>query len=126
MGMAAGVKLDIGVLHVVGNPGAVRVVTGCCTGLDYGGKITVKADLITLLAQQLAQAAGHVKLFREEHCARIRRPPEDWLAFAEPREAAMPIGLDQPVSGQVTTGGQQAVGLAHGFTQWRKYQGVAF
>lgn len=37
----------------------------------------------------------------------------------------MAIGLDQSFGRQVATGGEQAIGFAHGLGQWRKSQRIA-
>ncbi len=97
MSVAALVQLQIGLLHGLADPGAVGVSAWGCAGADHGSEIPVEGHFIALFAQQLAQAAGYVQLIREEHGARIGRPPEDGLAFREPGEAAMAIGLDQAI-----------------------------
>ncbi|MNG07653.1 hypothetical protein D3C84_909670 [compost metagenome] len=93
--------------------------------MDHGGKIAIESHLITLLAQQFIQTAGNVQFVGKQNRAWVGRPPEDWLPLREPGKAAVTIGLDQPIGGQVATGSQQPVGVAHGFFQRRESQGVA-
>ncbi len=41
------------------------------TGLNDSGEVLVEGYLVALLAQQLGEAAGHVQLCGEQHCARV-------------------------------------------------------
>nr|GFD52601.1 hypothetical protein [Tanacetum cinerariifolium] len=88
-------------------------------------KVLVEGHLILLLAQHFGQAAGNVQFLRKQYRARIRRPPEDRLSLLIPGKAAVAIGPDQPVGGQVAASGQEPVRLAHGLFQRRKIKRVA-
>ncbi|MNL31910.1 hypothetical protein D3C87_1537260 [compost metagenome] len=48
--VATPVQFDVGVLHGLGDPGAVGVIPGRGTGADDGGEVLVKGHLIALLA----------------------------------------------------------------------------
>ncbi|MNN69617.1 hypothetical protein D3C81_1854230 [compost metagenome] len=119
------VQFDVGVLHGFGDPGAIGVIPRRGTSADDGRKIFVEGHLIALLAQQFVKAAGNVQFVGKQNGARIRRPPEDRLAFGKPWKTAVAIGRDQPIGRQVATGGQQPVGVAHGFFQRWEVQGIA-
>ena len=114
----------VSILHGLGDPGAVGVITRCSAGADDGVEILIEGHLIALLAQQLAETARDVQFVGKQHGARVWRPPENRLALGEPGKAAMAIGLDQSIGGKIAAGGEQSVRLAHGFFQWRKGQGV--
>ncbi|MNY31602.1 hypothetical protein D3C86_1657710 [compost metagenome] len=125
MRVTALVQLEVGLLHGVGDPGAVGVFPWRGASADNRGEIPVEGHLVALLAQQFVQAARDMQFVGKQNGARVRRPPEDRLAFRKPGKAAMAISLDQPIGGQVATRCQQPVGVAHGLFQWREGQGVA-
>ncbi|MNF66815.1 hypothetical protein D3C84_486130 [compost metagenome] len=125
MGMALLVQLQIGGLHLVGDPGAVGIGARGGAGLDDGGEVVVEGDPVALLAQQLFQAAGNMQFVRQQHRARVGRPPENWLAILVPGETAVAVRLHQPLGAQVAAGGKQAIGFAQGFFQWREVEVVA-
>ncbi|MNZ81536.1 hypothetical protein D3C78_1002070 [compost metagenome] len=125
MGKTLLVQFQVGRLHAVGDPGAVGVVAGGGAGVDDSGKVLVEADLVVTLADELAQRARHVQFVGKQHGTRVGRPPEDRLAVLVPGEAAVAIGLHQAFGAQVAAGGEQAVGVAQGFVQRRKGEGVA-
>ncbi len=125
VGVAALVQLQVGVLYTFGDPGAISVGAWRGAGLDDRSEVLVEGDGIALLAQQFAQAAGDMQFVREYHGAWVGRPPENRLAFREPRKAAVAVGLNQSVGRQVATGGEQTIGFAHGLGQRREGKGVA-
>ena len=125
MGDAAAVQFEVGLLHRRGDPGAVGVAARGGAGADHRGEVLVEGDREVAAAQGLAQAARDVQLFREQHHARVGRPPEERLSVLVPGEAAVPIGGQQALRAEVAAGRQQAVRLAQGALQRRKIQRVA-
>jgi hypothetical protein len=121
---AATMQFNVGVLHGFGDPGAVGVIPWRGAGADHGVEVLVEGHLVAFLAQQFAEAARDMQFVGKQHCARIRRPPENRLALGKPRKAAMTVSLDQAIGRQVATGGEQSVRVAHGLFQRRKSQGI--
>ena len=79
-----------------------------------GREGTVQGDPQATAAQPFAQAARDPDLLGEEHGARVRGPPEDGVARAEPGEDAVAVGVEQPLRAEVAADGEQAVGVAQG------------
>lgn len=109
VGEAAFMQGRVGADHVGGNPGAGLAGAGFRTGPHDVFEGAVEDHLEAGIANALAQAAGHAELGREQHAAGIRAPPEDFLAFREPRENAAAVGALQPFRGQRAANGEQAV-----------------
>ncbi len=105
------VQMDVGLLHRCGDPGAVRIAARACAALDHVAEGAVERHLEIALTHPLAQAARDMQLIRIEHCARIRRPPQQRLAVLIPGEAAMSIGRQQPIGAQIASGRQKTVGF---------------
>jgi len=61
----------VGVLHGIGNPGAVGVFPWGGAGADDSGKILIEGHLIALLAHQFVQAARDMQFVGKQHGARI-------------------------------------------------------
>jgi len=80
-------------------------------GADHSCKRVVDAEPPVLAAQLPAQAAVDPRPPGAQDAARIRRPPEDGLADAKPREDALAIRGQQARRRQVAAKGQQPVGV---------------
>ncbi len=72
VGDAALMQLQVGILHALGDPGAVGVAAWPCAGVDHSREILVEADAVALLTQQLGQATRNMQLVGEQHGARVR------------------------------------------------------
>src|SRR5215204_1793760 len=55
-----------------------------------------------------------------QHRARIGRPPEDWVALAEPGKDPAPIGIEQAPRREGSAGGEQTVRIIERLVDRRK------
>src|SRR6202044_2905361 len=87
-------------------------------------EVAVHPRGIRTVAQGLGQAARAVKLLREQHHARIRRPPKDRLLGGIPREDAALGGGEKPRRLEIAAGREQAGRLPQRVLQRRKPVGI--
>src|SRR3990172_3712217 len=112
MGEPFFVQTDVGLLHLGSDPGSVLSrARGRGAGPDYGLEGLIKRDLESPLVEDLAQAVRAVKLRRLEDKPRVRRPPENRLSIAVPREDPQLVGQQQPRAAQVPADRQQSIRL---------------
>jgi len=110
---AEAVKLAVGILHLVGDPGALLPRAGHLRAVaDHVAKGAVQADLIRALPERLAQGAGDPKLAGKQHEARVRRVPQDRLSVRVPGEDPAGVGPQQAAGSQVAAQGEEAAGIS--------------
>jgi hypothetical protein len=98
------------------DPGAGAVLARRGAGAHHGFEGAVEAhhpgavlEARALdLAQGLLEAVADLEAVGVQHHARIGAPPQDGLAFGEPGEDAVAVGLQQALRRQVGAGGKQA------------------
>src|SRR5262245_11243452 len=112
MGVALFVKRRISLSHSGRDPGAAfRILRPwSCTMLHDVMETGIERDPKDTGTKAALQAAGDVEVFREEHRARIRRPPEDRLIFVIPGKDSVAIGFEQPFNPKIATDREQAFG----------------
>ncbi|KAG1437608.1 hypothetical protein G6F57_020180 [Rhizopus arrhizus] len=107
------VQLAVGLDHRRADPGAILARAGRGgTGLHHPAEGRVGGDFPRAAAQLATEAAGQVHTLGAKHHARVRRPPQDRLALAEPWKDAAGIGVQQSYRVQVAAYREQAIGLA--------------
>src|SRR5574340_184624 len=106
------VQRAIGRDHVFTYPCAVMPAARRGAGAHHLPEGGVTAHFISGVAQHLGERAGDPDLARDQHHARVGAPPQGRLAGIEPREDAVPVGLQQARRGQVAARREQAVGRA--------------
>jgi hypothetical protein len=136
MGMAEPVQADIGAIISDGDPGPGKAsARGSPQARITASKAWSKVIRETGPAQTLAQTARESsERGRNQHHARIRRPPQYGLSGLVPREDALPIGREQafrlrlpPIASSPFGIGERARHgreirrrSAHGIEQYRK------
>jgi len=112
VGVAQTMKLEVGRLHLWGNPSALLAIPrhGGAGGDDLFEN-PVEGYFEHTLAHRLGQAARNFEIVQVQCQTRVRRPPKDRLVLGVPGENAQAVGRQQPVAGQISTHRQQAAGI---------------
>src|SRR5918996_3774954 len=82
MSIPQAMKVNIGLLHFFGNPGAALSFTrhrGACS--DHLFKCAIERDLENPLFEGPAQTSGNFEIFKLKDQTRIRRPPKYGLVL---------------------------------------------
>ena len=121
VGLSGPVQAFVGCHHLGHDPGAWRAGARPGTAADDRTEGLVGSDPVAATPTQPGHRPTDVNVLRIEHRARIRAPPQGRLARLEPGKDAAPVRLEQSLDTQVTTDGEQAVGVAKGAFRWRKH-----
>ena len=102
------VEGDVGLLHLLRDPGAVLAGAGLPTGGDHLSEGMIESDPEKSLFQELSHAARDAEFPGEQNEAGIGRPPEERLPLGIPGEYPLPVGGQKPLRREVSADGQQA------------------
>ncbi len=106
--------------HIRRNPGSLLRRTRRRAAAYDVTEGRVEADLRRGSANLAAQAPRQVEVARQQHTARIWRPPEQRLMLVIPRKNAVSIRVQQTLDAEVAAGSEQSVRLFERRLQRRK------
>src|SRR5260221_3953909 len=102
-------QADVAFDHLGHDPCSGLSLAPAGAGLDHLAERGVHARLLRAAIDAPGERARNPELGREEHHARIGRPPQDRVAPGEPREDAMAVGLPEALRRQCAARAQPAV-----------------
>ncbi len=96
MGVAEFVQACIGVQHCICDPGSSFGIlwASLCASFHDISKARIEGDGEHIRAKASREAARDMEFAREQHGARIRRPPENGLIVVIPGKDALSIGFE--------------------------------